>query len=112
MNPPLGKPGGLTDASLEERVPLVQKLVQKDEGQTPKGDAKAALAADRARGVSQRWGILEASQRISAVRSQSLARTQASQERPVPARDLEVREVKRAAAESKTLDDLLREELQ
>ena len=109
MNPPPGKPG---DASAEERVPPVQKLVQKDEGQTPRGDAKAALAADRARGVSQRWGILEASQRISAVRLQSQARTQATQERPVPARDLEIREVKRVAAESKTLDDLLREELQ
>ncbi|MGZ4901231.1 MAG: hypothetical protein ACXV8X_16350, partial [Candidatus Angelobacter sp.] len=92
--------------------PRVQKPVQKDEGQAPRGDAKAALAAGRARGVSQRWGILEASQRISAVRLQSQARTQAAQERPVPPRDLEIKEGKRVAAESKTLDDLLREELQ
>ena len=71
------------------KPPPVQKPVQKEEGQVPTGDAKAALAADRSRGVSQRWGILEASQRISAVRSASQARTQATPERPVPARDLE-----------------------
>ncbi len=94
------------------KPPPVQKPVQKEEGQVPTGDAKAALAADRSRGVSQRWGILEASQRISAVRSASQARAQAAQERLVPARDLENKDGKRVAAESKTLDDLLREELQ
>ena len=104
----VGKPGYLADAPAAERVPLVQK----GEGQIPWGDVKTALAADLPGGVSQRWGILEASRRISAVRSLSHARSQATQERPVPPRDLETREFNRVAAESRTLDDLLREELQ
>jgi hypothetical protein len=62
--------------------------------------------------ASQRWGILEASRGIAAVRSLSHARSQTTKEQPVPARDSETREFKRGAAERKTLDDLLREELQ
>ncbi|MFZ1141504.1 MAG: hypothetical protein ABR881_27775 [Candidatus Sulfotelmatobacter sp.] len=104
----VGKPAYLADAPAAERAPLVQK----GEDQVPWGDVKAALAADLPGGVSQRWGILEASRRISAVRSLSHARSKASLERPVPPRDLETREFKRVAAESRTLDDLLREELQ
>lgn len=60
----------------------------------------------------KRWGILEASQRISAVRSASHARTKAMRDRPTPARDLETRYAKRPASESRTLDELLREEMQ
>lgn len=104
----VGKPAYLAAAPAAERVPPVQK----GEGQVPWGDVKAALAADLPGGVSQRWGILEASRRISAVRSLSHARSKATQERPVPPRDLETREFKRIAAESRTLDDLLREEMQ
>jgi CheY-like chemotaxis protein len=104
----VGKPGYLADAPAAEQVPLGQN----GGGQVPWGDVKAALAADLPGGVSQRWGILEASRRISAVRSLSHARSKSSQERPVPPRDLETREFKRIAAESRTLDDLLREELQ
>jgi CheY-like chemotaxis protein len=40
-------------------------------------------------GSSQRWGILEACRRISAVRSKMDARTRAMRERPEPARDSE-----------------------
>jgi CheY-like chemotaxis protein len=104
----VGKPGYLADAPAAEQVPPGQN----GGGQVPWGDVKAALAADLPGGVSQRWGILEASRRISAVRSLSHARSKSSQERPVPPRDLETREFKRIAAESRTLDDLLREELQ
>jgi hypothetical protein len=40
-------------------------------------------------GSSQRWGILEACRRISAVRSKMNARTKAMRDRPEPARDSE-----------------------
>lgn len=60
--------------------------------------------------LTQRWGILEASRRISEVRSTSVARTRALRERPAPQRDSEGRSSKRLPV-SATLDDLLREEL-
>lgn len=72
--------------------------------------AQAALAINPA-DLPQRWGILEASRRISAVRSASVARTQAMRDRPAPLRDPEIRTSKRTIA-SPTLDDLLREEMQ
>jgi hypothetical protein len=75
------------------------------------GDVKAAMTADIAGHLGQRWGILEASRRISAVRSLSHARTQALRERPAPPRDSEIRVSKRTG-ESRSLDDLLREEMQ
>ena len=59
----------------------------------------------------QRWGIMEASLRISAVRSASVARTQAMRNLPAPARDSEGRLSKRNSIPP-TLDDLLREEMQ
>jgi CheY-like chemotaxis protein len=104
----VGKPGYLADAPAAERTPLLPKRAE----EAPWGDVRAALAADLPGGVSQRWGILEASRRISAVRSLSHARSSATQERPAPIRDLETRELKRVTAESRTLDDLLREEMQ
>jgi CheY-like chemotaxis protein len=58
---------------------------------------------------TERWGILEASRRISAVRSASIARTQAIRSLPPPPRDSEVRPSK--TARTTTLDDLLKEEL-
>jgi CheY-like chemotaxis protein len=73
------------------------------------GDLRVALAADR-RDLTQRWGILEASRQISAVRSASLARTQAMRGLPAPPRDYDGRPSKRNPATT-TLDDLLREEL-
>jgi len=75
------------------------------------GDVKAAMTADIAGHLGQRWGILEASRRISAVRSLSHARTKALRDRPAPPRDSEIRLSKRAG-ESRSLDDLLREEMQ
>ncbi len=60
---------------------------------------------------SQRWGILEASRRISAVRSASLARTQAIRALPAPPRDSEARVAKKSELPNK-LDQLWREELQ
>jgi hypothetical protein len=58
------------------------------------GDMRLALAAD-AGDPTQRWGILEASRRISAVRSKALARTQAMRALPDLPRDSEGRASKR-----------------
>ena len=59
--------------------------------------------------VSQRWGIMEASRRISEVRSAAHARTRAMRDRPAPPRDSEMR-LSKGRTEARTLDDLLREE--
>jgi hypothetical protein len=72
-------------------------------------DMRLAVAADRG-DPTQRWGILEASRRISAVRSKSLARTQAMRALPDLPRDSEGRSSKRTPTAT-SLDDLLREEL-
>ncbi len=72
-------------------------------------DVRAALAADL-EDPPQRWGILEASRRISSVRAASNARVRAMRDRPAPPRDPEGRPSRRSAA-SITLDDLLREEM-
>jgi CheY-like chemotaxis protein len=61
--------------------------------------------------ATERWGILEASRRISAVRSASIARTQAMRALPPPPRDSEGRPAKPTATPT-SLDDLLKEELQ
>ncbi|MFZ0479003.1 MAG: response regulator [Terriglobales bacterium] len=82
---------------------------QQDED-LPVADVKAALTVNLG-DLRQRWGILEASRRISAVRSASTARTQAMRDRPAPPRDLETRYAGYAAPETRTLDDLLRNDL-
>ena len=87
-----------------------------EESPVPNGDnhivdnLKVAFAADR-EDLVQHWGNLEASRRISAVRSASFARTQAMRTLPAPPRDSEGRPSKRTATPN-SLDDLLREELQ
>ena len=71
--------------------------------------AKSIVATDLG-DTTQRWGILEASRRISAVRSASIARTQAMRALPPPPRDSEGRPAK-ATTTPTSLDDLLKEEL-
>ena len=112
-NPPqaisflVGKPGYLAASPKADGT----LFTEPSKDQIPWGDVRAALGADLGEGL-QRWGILEASRRISAVRSLSHARSKATQDKPVTPRDVETRELKRIAAESRTLDDLLREEMQ
>jgi hypothetical protein len=77
--------------------------------QTAIGSAKDIFPADPG-DSAQRWGILEASQQISAVRSASIARTQAMRSLPPPPRDFEARPVKPGSAQT-SLDELLKEEL-
>jgi len=103
----VGKPDYLAYSPNPDVVPSVQLDV--DEGEW--GDVRAALAVDLPKGA-QRWGILEASRRISAVRSLSHARSRAIRERPTPARDVETRYAKRSTAWSQVLSELQKEEMQ
>jgi CheY-like chemotaxis protein len=82
-------------------------LMERGDEQGAIVNAKVAFLADPGEST-QRWGILEASRRISAVRSASVARTNAMRALPPPPRDSEERPSKRAPT---NLDDLLREEL-
>jgi CheY-like chemotaxis protein len=101
----VGKPEYLADSPNADE----NSTVEPRENDVP----LAAPRAARSNGPgdpSQRWGILEASLRISAVRSASVARTRAMRDRPAPARDSEIRQSKRSTTAT-TLDDLLREEM-
>src|SRR6201987_5457366 len=86
-----------------------QKLIAENGGNQAAIGANGIVLADP-RVTSQRWGILEASRRISAVRSASIASRQAMRALPPPPRDSEGRPAKSGAAAT-SLDDLLREEL-
>ena len=98
----VGKPEYLSDS------PSLDATAQNEED-LPVGDLTAEVSTEVA-DLPQRWGILEASRRISAVRSASNARTQAIRNRPTPPRDLSPRQAK--TAEARTLDDLLRKDMQ
>lgn len=78
-----------------------------EDEQSALGSAKAAVADPG--DSTERWGILEASRRISAVRSASVARTQALRSLPPPPRDSEARPTKLTTTRT-SLDDLLKEE--
>jgi len=86
-----------------------QELVAEDRDDQSAIVANGILPAGP-RDTTQRWGILEASRRISAVRSSSIARTQAMRALPPPPRDSEGRPEKSTATRT-SLDDLLKEEL-
>jgi len=103
----VGKPEYLADSPCAEKSAPVPD------------DGVEVLAHERKTGMQadfgtepQRWGILEASRRISAVRSASVARTRAIRERPTPPRDIETRDVKRSTAWSEVLPELQKEELE
>ena len=104
----VGKPEYVSDS------PGADELLMDETPQTndnpPVGDVKTALSADVGN-LNQRWGILEASRRISAVRSASTARTRAMRDRPVPARDSEGRTARKVAI-STEWNDVPREEMQ
>jgi CheY-like chemotaxis protein len=82
-------------------------LMERGDEQAAIVGAKVALSAD-AGDSTQCWGILAASRRISAVRSASVARTNAMRALPPPPRDPEGRPSKPTPT---SLDDLLREEV-
>jgi CheY-like chemotaxis protein len=101
----VGGPEYIADLPQDDQQPAVQSSVD----QVFTAGFKPALSADL-KDPNQRWGILEASRRISAVRSACTARTRAMNDRPAPPRDSDIRASKSSPAP--TLDDLLREEMQ
>ena len=103
----VGKPAYLADSpGADGAAPVPEDGVE-----VPQHEKEAAMPADFG-GAPQRWGILEASRQISAVRSASAARTKAMRERPTPLRDIENRDLKRRTAWSQVLPELHKEELE
>jgi CheY-like chemotaxis protein len=101
----VGKPEYIANEPMEaETAP--DSSNGKSAGQT---ESSAPVSSVLPGEVSQRWGIMEASRRISEVRSAAHARTRAIRERPAPPRDSEMR-LSKGRTEARTLDDLLREE--
>jgi len=74
-------------------------------------DVKTALTAKLKDAPAQRWGILEACRRISAVRSVSEARSKAVRDRPMPPRDSEITQSRRTD-EVDLLSQLMKERTQ
>jgi DNA-binding response OmpR family regulator len=90
----VGKPEYLAAAPGLE-IPAIEP----NDGPALWSDVKAALAASSAeQPIIQRWGILEACRKISAVRSVSEARSKALRDRPLPPRDSEVSQARRTRA--------------
>jgi CheY-like chemotaxis protein len=104
----VGKPEYVSNSPGADEI-LIDETPQTNDNPAV-GDVKAALSADVGN-LNQRWGILEASRRISAVRSASTARTRAMRDRPVPARDSEGRTARKVAV-STQWNDVPREEMQ
>lgn len=100
----VGHPEFLTDFLNEDQ----ETTMENGDGEAANRGANA-IPVDLG-GMTQRWGILEASRQISAVRSASIARTQAMRSLPPPLRDAEGRQMKTETAAT-SLDDLLKEEL-
>lgn len=87
-----------------------EELLAENEADHAAFGAKGIVPAEPG-DTARRWSLLEASRRISAVRSASIARTQAMRALPPPPRDSEGRLAK-PTTPATTLDDLLKEELQ
>jgi CheY-like chemotaxis protein len=101
----VGHPEYLTDSPNQDQ----ELAMETSDEEAATGSAKGIVPIDP-RDTTQRWGILEASRQISAVRSASIARTQAMRALPPPPRDPEGRPAKPSATPT-SLDDLLKEEL-
>lgn len=108
----VGKPGYLADSPEADSPANGGAFAASSGGTVLPDEAEAALPADIVACLPQRWGILEASRRISVVRSVSAARTHAMRNRPTPPRDLETRYAKRAETESQILPEPKKEEMQ
>jgi CheY-like chemotaxis protein len=102
----VGKPQYLADSPSAER-----EFLAEESGEEGSPAVAIAELANDVRELPQRWGILEASRRISEVRSAAVARIRAMRDLPAPPRDSEGRRPKRTTVAS-TLDDLLRKEMQ
>lgn len=78
-------------------------------GATSQRQTERAIAVLRT--PARMWGIMEASRRISAVRSVSVARATAIRNRPTPPRDVEVRVSRREEIMTRLASQLQKEEL-
>lgn len=102
----VGKPAYLAD------LPNVIETSSRRDAGTPSDEyPEAAQPADGSAGADVRWGIMEASRRISEVRSVAVARSTARRNRPTPPRDLEVRESRRGEIMSQLASELRKEDL-
>ena len=99
----VGQPEYLTDFPSEDQELAMESSDEQAVSRTAKG-----IFSAHPEDTAQRWGILEASRRISTVRSASVARTTAMRSLPPPPRDSERRPSKETTS---SLDDLLRKEL-
>src|SRR5579885_104355 len=91
----VGGPEYLTDSLNQDQEIAMQNS---DERAVPYNDKGTTF--DGPTDMTQRWGILQASQKISAVRSASVARTQAMRALPPPPRDSEGRPTRSTAMAS------------
>jgi CheY-like chemotaxis protein len=103
----VGKPEYLADSPNTVEEGSVQNVPH-----AFRDEVEAIRSTGAFRQAPLRWGILEASRRISAVRSASVARTRAMRETPTPPRDLETRDSKRRSAWSQVLPELQKEEIE
>lgn len=87
-----------------------QELAMESSGEQDATSCEKGIFPAEPGDTTQRWGILEASRQISAVRSASIARTHAMRALPPAPRDFEGRQAKLTATPN-SLDDLLKEEL-
>ncbi|HVN21027.1 MAG TPA: hypothetical protein VMU05_19735 [Dongiaceae bacterium] len=101
----VGRPEYLTHLPNEDQESAMESV----DDESAIGGAKNVHRVDRGDTI-RRWGILEASRQISAVRSASIARSHAMRALPPPPRDSEGRTTKPIATPT-NLDDLLKEEL-
>jgi len=106
----VGRPEYLADSPNEDQELAMESGDEQAAISSATGSFPADPSSADPRDSIQRWGILEASRQISAVRSASIARTQAMRALPPPLRDSEGRPEKSAATRT-SLDDLLKEEL-
>jgi len=86
-----------------------QPLPETAEPVVPANSMLSSIASSSER--TERWGILEACRRISAVRNLSDARTRAIRNRPLPPRDSEMSQSRRTR-ERELLDQIIPENVQ
>jgi CheY-like chemotaxis protein len=103
----VGKPGYLSESP---NLPAPLQTKSHDSVKLS-GNAKTPDLIGSPGNFPLQWGIMEASRRISAVRSVSAARSMAIRNRPTPPRDLEPRPSRRASLTSLLAVELRKEEL-
>lgn len=99
----VGKPGYLANVPNADELVSVEIIPEQ---------AQAATPTDTSEAFPLRWGILEASRRISAVRSLSSARSKSMANRSAPSRDFEIRYSRHTKAAPQAPSEVQKEEMQ